>query len=215
MKPLPLHWPPWNGQWARTNRPVMHRQELLNLLDQYHTAFLNEAGYVARMKRYIEAESDCFHSQNVHGHVTGSAWVVNPSRDRVLMLHHKKQNQWFQPGGHADRDHDILRVALREVHEETGIATSDIKLLSPQIFDIDIHTIPGTQKFPRHQHFDVRFLLEIDDRIEVPGNDESHDIRWLSLHEAPRYNSNLSTHRMVEKTRRLRNPVQLTKVLSQ
>ena len=130
------------------------------------------------------------------------------------MLHHKKQNQWFQPGGHADRDSDIRRVALRETHEETGIAPEDIRLLDDRIFDVDILVIPASQHGPRHVHFDIRFLLEIDDSIPVPGNDESHDILWVPLYQAARFNNNLSTHRMVEKTRRLRNPVQVYKSLA-
>jgi len=36
----------------------------------------------------------------------------------------------------------------------------------------------------------------------------------VPLHQAPRFNNNLSTHRMVEKTRRLRNPVQVLKSLT-
>lgn len=189
----------------------MHRNELLELLDRYHTTVMSEASYVQRTKEFVRNHEDCFHTDLLPGHVTGSAWVVSPCRDRVLMLHHKKQNQWFQPGGHADRDHDIRRVALRETHEETGIAPEDIHLLSEEIFDVDIHTIPASQHGPRHVHFDIRFLLEIDDSIPVPGNDESHDILWVPLHKAATFNNNLSTHRMVEKTRRLRNPVQAYK----
>jgi len=192
----------------------MHRNELLGLLNEYHTTVMSEAGYVERMKHFVAAHEDCFHSELWAGHVTGSAWVVNPTRDKVLMLHHKKHDQWFQPGGHADRDADIRRVALRETHEETGIAPEHIKLLSDRIFDVDIHTIPASRHGPRHQHYDIRFLLEIDDRLPVPGNDESHDILWVPLHQAPRFNNNLSTHRMVEKTRRLRNPVQVLKSLT-
>lgn len=187
----------------------MHRNELLKLLNDYHTSVMGEAGYIERMKRFVADHEDCFHSELLPGHVTGSAWVVNPRRDRVLMLHHKKQDQWFQPGGHADGDSDIRRVALRETNEETGIAPEDIKLLDEGIFDVDIHTIPASKHGPRHMHFDVRFLLEIDDMIPVPGNDESHDILWVPLHDAPRFNNNLSTHRMVDKTRRLRNPVHM------
>jgi len=191
----------------------MHRNELLQLLNEYETHIMSEAGYIQRTKRFVAAHEDCFHSELLPGHVTGSAWVVSPQRDRVLMLHHKKQDQWFQPGGHADRDSDIRRVALRETHEETGIAPEDIRLVSDRIFDVDIHTIAASQHGPRHVHYDIRFLLEIDDGIPVPGNDESHDILWVPLHLAPRYNNNLSTHRMVEKTRRLRNPVQMVKTL--
>ena len=191
----------------------MHRNELLELLNEYQTPVMGEAGNIQRAMHFVREHEDCFHSELLPGHVTGSAWVINPGRDKVLMLHHKKQDQWFQPGGHADCDHDIRRVALRETHEETGIATEDIRLLSDRIFDVDIHTIPASHHGPRHVHFDIRFLLEIDDSIPVPGNDESHDILWVPLHQAASYNNNLSTHRMVEKTRRLRNPVQVVKSL--
>jgi 8-oxo-dGTP pyrophosphatase MutT (NUDIX family) len=184
----------------------MHRNELLSLLAAYETPIMTEAGYLERMKSFVRAHEDCFHSELLPGHVTGSAWVVNPAHDRVLMLHHKKHAQWFQPGGHADRDADIRRVALRETHEETGIAPEQIRLLSERIFDIDIHTIPASRHGPRHVHYDVRFLIEIDDRLPIPGNDESHDVIWVPLHLVPRYNNNLSTHRMVEKTRHLKNP---------
>jgi hypothetical protein len=60
---------------------------------------------------------------------------------------------------------------------------------------------------PAHEHIDVRFLVEIDDQLPVPGNDESHDVLWVPLAEVARFNNNRSTYRMVEKTRYLRNQV--------
>jgi 8-oxo-dGTP pyrophosphatase MutT (NUDIX family) len=182
----------------------MHRQELLQLLDRHCPISVAEAGNVARTRHFVEQHEDCFHRELESGHVTGSAWVVNPSRDKVLLMHHRKHNDWFQPGGHADGDNDILRVALRETHEETGISAEDIKLVSGTVFDVDIHTIPPMGAEPRHTHYDIRFLVEIDDRLPVPGNDESHEVLWVSVYEASRYNNNLSTYRMVDKTRRLR-----------
>ncbi len=181
----------------------MHRHALLTLLNEYQTPVLAEAGYVERTKRFVMAHEDCFNTDLMPGHVTGSAWVVNPGRDSVLLLHHKKLDRWFQPGGHADSDADIRRVALRETAEETGLSPEHIKLLSQRIFDVDIHTVPANRFGPRHVHFDIRFLLEIDDRCPIPGNKESHQILWVALHQAVRYNHNLSTYRMVEKTRRL------------
>lgn len=182
----------------------MHRNELLALLEQYQTHVISEAGYVERTKRFVRAHEDCFHTELMPGHVTGSAWVVNPRRDKALLLHHKKLDRWFQPGGHADRDADIRRVALREISEETGLSSERIKPVGEQIFDVDIHTVPANQFGPRHTHFDIRFLLEIDDTQPIPGNNESHQILWVPLYQAVQYNHNLSTYRMVEKTRRLR-----------
>lgn len=182
----------------------MHRQELLVLLDAHETRFMEEAAYVARAREFVAGHEDCFFRDLWPGHVTGSAWVVNPRRDRVLLLHHRKHDQWFQPGGHADGDADILRVALRETSEETGLDPSHIRLVEDAVFDVDIHTIPVGEDGPEHQHIDVRFLVEMDDNLAIPGSDESHQVLWVPLPKVARFNNNRSTHRMVEKTRRLR-----------
>jgi len=182
----------------------MHREQILSLLRQYRSPFNTEAGYVSRICRFIRQHHNCFDRSQWPGHITGSAWVINPSRDRVLLLHHRKHDQWFQPGGHADGDADILRVALREAQEETGLPAEAIRLVDFNIFDVDIHTIPASERGPEHLHFDIRFLVEIDDRLPVPGNTESHQILWLPLEEVTKYNNNLSTCRMLEKSRRLR-----------
>ena len=74
------------------------------------------------------------------------------------------------------------------------------------MFDVDIHAIEANQRDPKHEHIDIRFLVEIDDTLPVPGNDESHQVLWVPLREVSRYNRNRSTFRMVEKTRRMQSP---------
>ncbi len=182
----------------------MHRQELLTLLDHHSTRCMDEAAYIRQARDFVMEHEDCFYCDLWPGHVTGSAWVVNPRRDHVLLLHHRKHDQWFQPGGHADGDADILRVALRETSEETGLDPTHIRLVEGSVFDVDIHTIPASARGPRHEHIDIRFLVEMDDDLEIPGNDESHQVLWVALRDVPRFNNNRSTYRMVEKTRRLR-----------
>ncbi len=185
----------------------MHRQELLQLLKGYKTRFMDELAFVSRSISFVEQHDDCFCRELWPAHVTGSAWVVNPDRSRVLMMHHKKLDKWFQPGGHADGDSDILRVALKETAEETAMDSADITLIDSGIFDVDIHTIPPYGKDPEHQHIDIRFLIEIDDRLPVPGNDESHEVLWIGLQNVSHYNRNRSTYRMLEKTRAMRNAI--------
>ena len=182
----------------------MHRQELLNLLNQYSTRFLDEAGYVVRSRQLILEDEKIFdRAQPMH--VTGSAWVVNPDRTRVFLVHHGKLHEWFQPGGHADGDPDVIRVALKEASEESGVDPSHMHLVSDRVFDVDIHWVPTTEAAPAHGHVDIRFLVEIDDIVPVPGSHESHEVAWFDLHEVSRYNNSRSTFRMIEKTRQLRN----------
>ena len=182
----------------------MHRQELLNLLLQYKTSFMDEAAYRSRSISFVQQHADCFYRELWPAHVTGSSWVVNPQRSHVLMLHHKKHDQWFQPGGHADGHADILAVALRETAEETGLEPAVIRLLSHEVFDIDVHAIPAIGNEPEHEHIDIRFLVEIDSQLPIPGNDESHQVIWVPLNQVSAYNNNRSTYRMVEKTRKMR-----------
>ena len=181
----------------------MHRQELLQLLNHYDTEFMEERAMVARTRQYVSQHSNCFDRELRPAHITGSAWVLNPAWDHALMLHHRKLDMWLQPGGHADGDHDMLRVVLKETQEESGIALDDIQVLSTAIFDVDIHTVFDNEHFDRHDHFDIRFLLQVDDALPIPGNDESHQVRWIPLEEVSHFNNVRSLYRMVEKTRRL------------
>jgi 8-oxo-dGTP pyrophosphatase MutT (NUDIX family) len=183
----------------------MHRQDLLDLLYRHDTRFIDEAGFVERARRFVESHSDVFNREHRPMHVTGSAWVVSPDFNQALILHHVKQDQWFQPGGHADGEADILSVAVRETSEETGLDAAHVRLLTDDVFDVDIHTIPASQHDDRHEHIDIRFLVQIDNQLPVPGNDESHEVIWVDLHQVSTFNNNRSTWRMVEKTRRLRS----------
>jgi len=185
----------------------MHRAQLLSLLNNYRTPFNTEAGYVTRTQHFMLQHENCFHRNQYAGHLTGSVWVVNSTREKVLLLHHRKHNQWFQPGGHADGDTDILRVALREAQEETGLSPEAIKPVDGNIFDVDIHAIPASVRGPKHMHYDIRFLVEIDDSLPIPGNNESHEVLWVPLKDLSRFNNNLSTYRMLEKNRRLRTAI--------
>src|SRR6478736_4039642 len=80
---------------------------------------------------------DAYQRTHLPGHITGSAFIVSEDLSQTLLVHHAKLNRWLQPGGHADGDVNVTRVAMREANEETGL--QHLKLSSDQIFDIDIH----------------------------------------------------------------------------
>jgi len=180
---------------------VMHREDLLSRLKAYRTPFMEEAAMVRRTLQFVREHINCFDRALLHGHVTGSAWVLNPARTHTLMMHHRKIGLWLQPGGHADGNPDIQQVVLKETSEESGIPLPKISLVDEDIFDVDIHTVYPSEHDDRHEHFDVRFLVEIDDHLEIPGNSESHQIGWIALDEVSHFNNALSLRRMIQKTR--------------
>lgn len=172
----------------------MNRQELRKALSRY-PGQREEQIFVAQFLSLME-HPDCYQRTHLPGHLTGSAWIVNPTMTRVLLVHHGKLNRWMQPGGHADGDENIFQVACREAEEETGIQRYQSDHL---LFDIDIHQIPARPDFPAHDHYDVRFLLIADDAQPVVVSHESHDVKWIDLSSLHLYSSERSVLRMKEK----------------
>lgn len=179
----------------------MHRRYLLDLLSQYHTDDTDEAAMHKRLAAFVNEHPNCFDRELSIGHITGSAWIVNPRRDRVILLHHRKLDRWFQPGGHSDGDWNTLRVAMREAQEESGLPIDAIKPVSESIFDIDIHVIPARKQEAEHSHYDVRFLFEADDTLPFNMSEESNEIAWIALADVSKFSDEASIRRMVGKTR--------------
>lgn len=155
---------------------------------------------VDRVKAFIAAHPDHLQRSQPAGHLTGSAWLADPTGRQVLLTHHRKLGIWVQLGGHADGDPDLLAVALREAHEESGIRVIDA--VSPAIFDLDIHPIPARGSEPAHHHYDVRFALRAGERRFVVG-DESHDLAWVTIDRLAEKTTEPSLLRMAAKWRRL------------
>ncbi|MFY0626968.1 MAG: NUDIX hydrolase [Reichenbachiella sp.] len=156
----------------------MNRKTLLEELSLYKTDFEEESAYIPRFKLLL-GEELCFSRELTTGHFTASAWILNQHKDAVLMMHHKKLNRWLQPGGHADNNEDLVKIATKEAREETGLL--DLKRSNDQIFDLDIHLIPERKHIPEHYHYDVRFLFMADENEPIVQNHESNEVKWVKL----------------------------------
>jgi 8-oxo-dGTP pyrophosphatase MutT (NUDIX family) len=152
-----------------------HRIALINLLENYKACDALEHKTQLKFLAFVRANEDCFLRSNLSGHVTASCWLLSPDHSQVLLTHHKKIGRWLQLGGHSDGDPEVLRVALKEAEEESGI--SHIKALSPDIFDLDIHLIAEHKGTPAHYHYDIRFALEASS-LDFCVSDESHALAW-------------------------------------
>ncbi len=137
------------------------------------------AATAERILSFIRKTPDCFRRSHTEGHITGSAWLLDPQAERALLTLHRKLGRWLQPGGHADGDPDTLRVALREAEEESGI--TGITPLSLEIFDTDIHEIPARPAAgePAHLHYDIRYLLQAP-HPTLSISDESEELAWYT-----------------------------------
>jgi 8-oxo-dGTP pyrophosphatase MutT (NUDIX family) len=119
-----------------------------------------------------------FERARLAGHFTASCWLVSADGGRALLTHHRKLDRWLQPGGHADGDTDLARVALREANEETGVAGLTVE---GGIFDLDRHRIPARGAEPEHWHYDVRFVIRAGSDDTFVVSEESHALAWVDV----------------------------------
>jgi len=176
----------------------VHRRALLDLLAGHRPTDAREREALSAITSFVAANRACFERTLPEGHVTGSAWVLSEDGRSVVLLYHRKLERWLQPGGHADGDPDVARVALREAREETALPS--LRLDNSAIFDVDVHEIPTRGTEPEHLHYDVRFLCRAS-RAETPmPSDESRDARWVTLADARRLSAEESIERMIRKT---------------
>ena len=134
-----------------------------------------------RILHYMDAFDNIFSRDNALCHMTASAWVVNPARDRVLMAYHNIYQSWAWLGGHADGERDLLSVALREVREESGV--QNIRPVSEDIYSVEILTVDGHEKrgqyISSHLHLNITYLIEADDRDPTFIKPDAYMQSWI------------------------------------
>jgi 8-oxo-dGTP pyrophosphatase MutT (NUDIX family) len=175
---------------------VFSNEYWMKEISSYHPTFEIEKSYKARFVELISEFDSAFERSLLIGHITGSALLIDESRQHILLMHHTKLNKWLQPGGHCDGNKNVLAVAKKEVLEETGI---EITVDKANIFDIDIHAIPERKGVPAHEHFDIRFLFVVPDNTVFKQNEESLALKWVPIDKISDYTQEDSILRMIKK----------------
>ena len=160
---------------------------IMEQLRDYRPWNEQEEADCAELLRPLGQGEDLWTRENRSAHLTASGWIVSPERDRVLMAYHNLYDSWSWLGGHADGDPDLLAVALREVHEESGV--THVAPVSRDIFSIEVLTVDGHikhgQYVPSHLHLNVTYLLEADTGDTLTAKpDENSGVRWFPIGEA-------------------------------
>jgi len=142
------------------------------------------------MMSFIEIHSDTVLTRdNPIAHMTASSVIINEKRTKMLMIHHKIYDTWTWQGGHTDGEEDLLKVALKEAEEETGIR--EYRILEDEdglIRKLDILTVKAHMKngkpISAHLHLNAAFLLEAkEEDVLLLNKEETNGIRWVLFKE--------------------------------
>lgn len=130
-------------------------------------------------------------------HVYGVKTVVLSDQRAVLLIRHSyaKQEQWMLPGGGIGRDESPEAAAVREVHEEAGIAIS-----TPQFHAEFLDRAKGA-----HNHIRIYVARGASGTPVVDGR-EIIEARWWPLDALPANVASASRKR-IEEVRDGRMPV--------
>ena len=119
------------------------------------------------------------------GHITGTAIVLHPRLEAMLIVHHRRLDRWLLPGGHVeDGDAAIWDTARREAMEETGVSLAPED--RPRLVGIDVHGIPAKRGEPYHLHHDLVFRLRAASEAVVE-TEETRGVAWCGPRDWDRY----------------------------
>lgn len=128
--------------------------------------------------------------ENEIAHMTSSGLILNKSLDKALMIYHNIYKTWAWTGGHADGDREMLKIAIKEAKEETGI--SKVLPLTDTIASIDIIPVYGHVKRGKyvssHLHLNISYILIADENEKLILNEaETSDVGWIKISELDKY----------------------------
>lgn len=121
------------------------------------------------------------------GHITVTAWVVNPGFTKLYLIKHTVIGLVMPAGGHVDNRVILYLEVVKEAWEELGIKlTDDITFNGSQFFDLDTHQVKANpaKGEPEHLHFNVGFLFIYDDSQPMPPSPEGIETGWFTFEEA-------------------------------
>lgn len=118
--------------------------------------------------------------QNIDLTVDAVVFSKNNDLLKVLLIKRKNdpfKNQWALPGGFLE-DHETLeKGAQRELEEETGIKTDNMR-------QVGIFAAPGRD--PRGRVISIAFTTVISHEVPVKGNDDATDAKWFDINALPK-----------------------------
>lgn len=164
-----------------------NRADLIEQIERYQPWNEQEEKDKALILRCLREQEDIFLRENPWAHMTASAWIVNPRRTKALMAYHNIYHSWSWLGGHADGEEDLLKVALKEVREESGIRRA--RAVTGEIYSLEALTVDGHLKrgayVSSHLHLNVTYLIEApEEEMLVTKPDENSGVAWFGLEEA-------------------------------
>ncbi len=102
------------------------------------------------------------------------------NQPEVLLIERKHppfEGMWALPGGFLNMDETLEEAALRELQEETGIASIKLE---------QFHTYSKVDRDPRHRTITTVFIgYATGNTAEPEAGDDAANVQWFQLNQLP------------------------------
>lgn len=110
------------------------------------------------------------------------------SKDKLLLVHHKKLDLWLPVGGHIGKNETPDMALLREIKEETRIEAeilnkNDMPLEGNVRENIAIPFHANVHSVGDHDHCCLFYICKALNPEKLEINNELKDFRWFSREE--------------------------------
>lgn len=194
---------------SSTNLGTTLAAQISHVQNIFNTYLSLDPSEVSRMtvlaEQMIDGDQGLYSRQNMKGHLTASALVLDQN-NRVLLVLHNQLKRWLQPGGHLDQGEDPEVGARRELIEETGLtydvielhplhhsaqrqATTAASSMRAKVLpvDIDSHLIPVNPAKGEGQHlhhdFQYVYLLKSSQISLKMQEEEISNLKWVAIED--------------------------------
>lgn len=164
---------------------------LIDDIRRYHPYNEQEEADKAFILARLEHDPYVFERKAI-AHMACSIWTVDQTRTQALLVYHNIYKSWSWIGGHADGEHNLESVALRELEEETGVKgrllpcglgldEKPSNILSLEVLTVDGHVKRG-EYVSSHLHLNVTYLAEADPSAPIRTKpDENSGVEWVPI----------------------------------
>ncbi len=183
------------------------RSQIRSLASQIPPLDEEETRHIAFVEKWIDSGAGIFRiakPATPNPHLVAYFLLIDPQKQQLLLVDHKKANLWLPAGGHVEPNEHPKETVSREIQEELGVR-ADFLLETPLFLTV---TETTTHK---DKHTDVSFWYILKGSTTTPfefDEGEFHSIRWFSREEIPLQRSDPHMGRLMQKLF-LRNILQM------
>lgn len=144
------------------------------------------------MRRGRNRRRQSSRSQSRGGHYSRATAVVLNSKNEVLLVRHRRQNEWALPGGQVRAGEDPASRVVIEVAEETGIRITQPRFIGRHAGSVASHEIylAHSDGVPRPDNSEIQEALWWDGTPSIRVQRHVDAILAITLNKAEERRSN-------------------------